>query len=261
MKAFAYMTGLRKRDEPFKALAHSLKARPVEGDTSYQGGLSLFWGFHDAYQKNIVKCMREGLPFLHLDHSYFKRGYEHARFRVNFGHFHQTKLLDVPGDRSELARKRLEPWKTGGGHVVVIVPSERICMVLGELQGRVIKPKDWCRETEAELKKHTDRPIVRKEKGGGMREAVAGAHAVVSLSSVAEVEAAVMGVPVFTSQDSPACQIAEHDFSKIETPIYPDRERWINTLSYSQFQVSEMISGAAASILKDLYGLFDSAHV
>lgn len=219
------------------------------------GGLSLIWGFGDPHEQKIIHCMREKLPFFHMDHAYFKRGYEHGNFRVNFGHFHQTRTLDLPEDRSGLARKRLEEWKQGRD-VVVIVPSERICMILSALQGRFVGPKDWCRATEEELKKHTDRPIVRKEKGGSILDVLRNAHAVVSLSSVAEVEAAVRGIPVFTSWDSPACQVSEKDLSKIETPIYPEREGWLRTLSYSQFTLEEMRNGTAASILKELYELF-----
>jgi hypothetical protein len=57
------------------------------------------------------------------------------------------------------------------------------------------------------------------------------------------VEMAVAGVPCFTSEFSPAAQISEKDFSKIETPIYPDREPWLKTLSYSQWNVGEMAVG------------------
>jgi hypothetical protein len=254
---WAYKTGVAKRDIPLLSLAQAFGAKDSGPDTTYKGGLSLFWGFGDPVEEKIVKCMREARPFLHMDHAYFKRGYEHGNFRINFGHFHQTKLLPVSRVRTGLATKRLQDWKKGGRQIVVVVPSDRICMVLGSLHNKIIKPKDWARETEARLEKYTDRPLIRKEKGGSILDALKGAHACVSLSSVAEVESAVYGVPVFTSYDSPASQVSEKDLAKIEAPIYPDREQWLRTLSYSQFHISELKDGTAVSILKDLYGLDD----
>lgn len=204
----------------------------------------------------MLECLKKGLPFLHLDHAYFKRGYEHGNVRVNFGHFHQTRLLDLPGDRVQLARKRLEPWKKGR-HIVIAAPSERICRVLARLRGIPPNTKDWCRMAESEVKQHTSRPVVVKEKGGSFLDAIRDAHAVVSLSSVAEVEAVVHGVPVFVTQDSPAFQVGLTDLRKIEEPIYPDREKWLRTLSYSQFTLEELSNGTTRRIVEEVYGLSD----
>lgn len=229
-------------------------AKCLQADSSFMGGLSLFWGFGDPVEEKMVRCMREGLPFLHLDHAYFKRGYEHGNVRVNFGHFHATRLLDVPGDRAGLARKRLEPWREGR-HIVLVSPSERICRVLAQVRGIPANAKDWVRQAESKLREYTSRPIVVKEKGGSFLDAIKGAHAVVSLSSVAEVEAAVHGVPVFVTQDSPAAAVGLLDWSRIESPIYPDRDAWLRSLSYSQFHVSEF-AGTTRKIIEGLYGDF-----
>jgi hypothetical protein len=206
------------------------------------------WGFGDDNERRLIWCRENDLPFLHMDHAYFKRGYEHGNFRINFKHFHQTKLLDVPADRSERGRKRLQDWKKGS-HVVIIVPSERISYVLG------YKHKEWVRSVETELKRHTDRPIVIKHKGGSVLDALRNAHACVSLSSVAEVESVVYGVPVFTSEHSPASPVSLKDLSLIESPVYPDRDKWIDTLSYSQFHIEELSSGKAWDIVRNLYGI------
>lgn len=205
------------------------------------------WGFDEDPLLKYRECLDKGLPFFHMDHAYFKRGYEHGNFRVNFGHFHQTRILDVPSDRSALGRKRLKEWKQDGTLVVVVVPSERICHLLGTT------PKIWQRQATEEIRQHTDRPIVIKEKGGSILDTIKNAWAVVSLSSVAEVESVLSGVPVFVSRDSPAYPVGLCDLSQIETPVYPDRDQWINSLCYSQFHISEMESGKAADILRDLY--------
>jgi len=183
----------------------------------------------------MMECWRKGLKFLHIDHAYFDRGYETGNMRVNVDHFHQSKLLDVPGDRVSKFGVVTQPWKKGR-EVIVIAPSQKVCKVLG-VSGH------WAKQTGLALKKYTDRPIRVKEKGAGLIGELKDCHAVVSLSSVAEVEAALYGVPVFATGHSPAAPIAEKDFSKIESPIYPDREPWLRTLSYSQWHKSEMGNG------------------
>lgn len=141
--------------------------------------------------------------------------------------------------------------------MVVVEPSRSVCRVLSGVKGKEIDPKAWVKSTALRLHSLTDRPIVCKEKGGGFLGEIANAHAVVSLSSVAEVEAALNGVPVFVTEDSPAWPVNAGGLEDIEHPARPDREDWIRTLSYSQFNVDEMSSGKAWGILKELYGDHD----
>ena len=61
----------------------------------------------------------------------------------------------------------------------------------------------------------------------------------VTHSSNIAVEAAISGIPVFVSSTSACEPIGLTDFSKIESPIYPDREAWLAHLSYSQFYFEE----------------------
>lgn len=246
------MTGVNKRDDYMRPLAGSVRARDLSYDSTFLKGLSFFWGF-GAIETKIVRCMKEDYPFFHLDHAYFNRGYSNGNCRVSYRHFHTTKLLDVPDDRVALTGKSLGDWKTGGKHIVLIEPSERICSVLYNVKGVAGTPKDWLRKAEHILRKSTDRPIVVKKKSGSLIEVLKGAHALVSLSSVAEVEAALHGIPVFTSEDSPAAPISEKDLSKIETPIYPEREGWLRSLSYANFSIDDIKSGRLYSILKNLY--------
>lgn len=248
-----YLTGVQKRDKALLAIGKGLNAEAVHADHTSTSRLPIFWGFDDPTLGKIVRCMKEKKPFLHLDHAYFKRGYEHGNVRVNFGHFHQTRLLDLPEDRVLLARKRLESWRNGRD-VVIVAPSERICRALSGMRGIPANARDWCRRAESEVKRFTSRPVVVKEKGGSFLDAIKNAHAVISLSSVAEVEAVVHGVPVFVSQDSPAFQMNSGDLSCIETPKYPDREMWLRTLSYSQYHLSELSDGSIRRHLERCYG-------
>jgi hypothetical protein len=256
VKSCVYLTGVGKRDKALYAIGRGFNSESRHIDHSYLAELPIFWGFGDPVEAKLIQCMKEGRPFIHMDHAYFKRGYEHGNVRLNFGHFHHTKLLDVPDDRSILAKKRLEDWRTGGRHIVIVAPSERICRVLSRMRDVPSNTKDWCRRAEEKIRKHTNRPIVVKDKGGSFLDAIRGAHAVVSLSSVAEVEAVVHGVPVFVTKDSPAAPVGELDWSRIEKPVYPDREMWLRTLAYSQFHLSELADGTTKTIVEQLYGDF-----
>jgi hypothetical protein len=224
-----YLNGKSPQDKALTAFAKGCGGRVYEQGKSLVGGIPVFAGLFTESMSRIKQCQRDKKPFIFLDHAYFDRGYQYGNFRVCINGVYTNHLLDVPRDR---VRVDLKPWRQGR-EVLVLVPSERVCEAIGA-------SKSWAQETAKQLKQYTDRPINLKAKGDKWPTDI---HCVVSLASVAEVEMAVAGVPCFTSEFSPASQISEKDFSKIETPIYPDREPWLRTLSYSQWNVGEMAVG------------------
>jgi hypothetical protein len=221
MQFNVYLSGVPQRDAALKSFPGD---RFLEASHSGVGGVAVVFGFGEA-QKHLRK------PFVHLDHAYFNRGYDKGNFRVSVNAVYQTSLLDVPGDRLEALGAELRPWKRGR-EVVILEPSYRVSSVLGETR--------WAQKAELEIRRFTDRPVRIRKKGYGLLEDLKDCHAVVSLASVAEVEAVVYGIPVFATEHSPCSPIAEHDFSRIETPVYPEREPWLKSLSYSQWHVSEL---------------------
>jgi hypothetical protein len=52
-----------------------------------------------------------------------------------------------------------------------------------------------------------------------------------------------MGCPVFVHPDSAASLVGRTDLTDIETPLYPDREPWVRSLAYSQFNEAELCNG------------------
>jgi hypothetical protein len=114
---------------------------------------------------------------------------------------------------------------------------------------------NWLNNTINEIKKYTDRPIKIRQKprnaktSGPMaatipfEEDVKNAWAVVTLCSIAGVEAACLGVPVFCHTSSPCASLGNIDLSNIEFPILSNREMWLNTLAYYQYTENELISG------------------
>ncbi len=181
-------------------------------------------------------------PFVYMDHAYFERGYEKENFRIIFNGIHQTGV--IPGLPNRTARLCPFPrdWKQGD-HVIVIPPPPNVC--------KFHKAETWVSETVAELKKHTDRRVIVKPKSGPPLGEFS-CWAVVSHSSVAAVEAAYMGTPVFGPETSPAYPVGLSDLSQIESPIFPDRTEWLNTLCWSQFHLTEILSGFAWEAIKRL---------
>jgi hypothetical protein len=43
--------------------------------------------------------------------------------------------------------------------------------------------------------------------------------------------------------------VGQTDLSKVEKPVYPDREPWLRALSYSQFSEQELVDGTLWRLL------------
>jgi hypothetical protein len=56
-------------------------------------------------------------------------------------------------------------------------------------------------------------------------------------------EAIILGCPVFSHPSCAASLVGKSDLREIENPIYPDREPWLRSLAYSQFDERELVDG------------------
>jgi len=210
--------------------------------------IPLYWGFESP------AIFEAKPPFVYLDHAYFDRGYDKMNFRVVLNGIHQTKArYDLPGDRTKRFCPFPRPWRKGDK--VIVIPAQ-------PNPARLHGAKDWTDRTIETLKKHTDREIIVKDKPGPPLASLLGdAWAVVSHSSVAGVEAAYNGTPVFGPPCSPAYYVGEEELSEIESPATPDREAWLRTLSYSQWHLSEIVSGEAWATLEAMnHEYFDAGR-
>ena len=59
-----------------------------------------------------------------------------------------------------------------------------------------------------------------------------------------------MGCPVFVHPFSAAAVMGETDLSKIETPRYPERQAWLNSLAYNQWNEAELVDGTLWRMLQ-----------
>lgn len=125
-------------------------------------------------------------------------------------------------------------WRKDGDHVVILAPTDAV--------KDVYQAHDWLDKTVETVKNSTNRKIVIKHKGiGAFNDVLENAFAVVSFGSVADVQSIMYGVPVFCSEYSPAVPIGQTDFTKIETPSYPDRGQWLKSLAAAEYSAGEEI--------------------
>ncbi len=135
------------------------------------------------------------------------------------------------------------PWQKDGEHIVIAMPTATYARFHGL--------ENWTEKKMAELKKYTDRRIITRDKEDKhpLQQDLKGAHALVAHGSIAAVESVICGCPVFVDPDSAASLVGQVDISKIESPVYPDREPWLKSLSYSQFSEEELTNGVLWKLL------------
>jgi hypothetical protein len=213
---------------------------------------------------NYIDYIKEkGIDFYFMETGYFGNysceGNPNARklwHRIVKNAMQHEKILNVPSDRWEAmckydTRLQWRGWKKTGSKILVVAPSEKPCKYYG------INHIDWINNTVAELKKHTDREIVIREKGSRTERTSSSIiydafdqdiYAVVTYNSIAAAEAVAYGIPAFAMAPTCAKSVTLDDLSKIETPYYPDPDfvhRWLSSLAYGQFHLDEMLTGKA----------------
>jgi len=225
-------------------------------------------------RKEIWKCWETGRPFYYVDNGYMgnldkKKKY----YRVVKNNIQHTKLplfnggkkwpngrfLNLVQTTPYMTYTGRQPDSEREGAILVVTPSEKPC------QFYQIDRKTWLEQTLAEIKNHTSRPIIIRDKG--LRpdrikdNSIAGQcrrqriHSLVTYQSVAALEALHYGIPVFTMAPCCADPFANKDLSKIESAKYPNEEDVVNLfnfLAYCQYTLEEFRSGEALQMIEEL---------
>lgn len=206
-----------------------------------------------------------GLPVLVMDLGYLNRwdGYH----QLGLNRLNWMPEEECPSDRFYRLGIDLKP-QSGGDYILItgqkpydgqhhMGPEELVAMY-----------SDWVRE----IRQRTDREIVFRPhpKGydlkvpgvtlglptnltsGGLDEAIAGAHCVVTYNSTSATDALIAGKPVFCHESAQASSLANSDLSNIERPRFPsdqERQQHFNRVAYSQWLAQELESGEAAQFI------------
>src|SRR5262245_46164580 len=221
-------------------------------------------GCSPPFAGSIRQWQADGTPWIYWDRGYLRRvfatwlpkgsdmGLDGGFYRWQVGSFQMLKIRDVPDDRWRALRldrpfkingEMLAPlpheWHRGGRHIVVA----HTLADYWDLRGL---SRDWSLHVAEALRRHTDRPIIVRDKESKvpLHVDLAGAHALVTHGSIAAVEAVALGYPVFVDYTSAAALVGRTDLAQIENPHYAEnRLPWLASLCYSQFHEQELVDG------------------
>jgi hypothetical protein len=199
----------------------------------------------------IGEWRKAGRTWIYWDRGYGRRvfatwlprGEGGGFYRWHINGYQMSAIRDVPGDRWDALQIKMGPWQRFGKHVVIAAPSRTYARFHGT--------ESWIADTIDALARVTDRQLVIRDKESKrpLQADLDGAHALVSHGSIAAVEAAILGTPVFVHRDSAAALVGRTDLKQIEKPAYPDRTKWLHSLAYSQFNESELVDGTLWELL------------
>ena len=165
---------------------------------------------------------------------------QHSYYRWHVNSYQMARVRVVPDDRWRALRLDgyPRPWRKGGRKVVIADTLPDYWLVRG-------LPTNWSALMADRLRKQTKREVVirHKESPLSLEQELKDAHCLVTHGSIAAVEAVIMGCPVFVDAESAAAPMGVVGFDDLETPVYPERQAWLNSLAYSQFNEPEMVDG------------------
>jgi lipopolysaccharide biosynthesis glycosyltransferase len=208
-------------------------------------------------RKHMDACREAKRDFYYIDTGYFGNGRKKT--------FHRITKNDMQylGDVKHRSRDRLAA--TGyqarkfrpGANILLAPPSQKLLMCYG------IDLDKWLEETVNTIRLFTDREIIiRNKQSRSVRQSSdtmemaleRNVHCLVTFSSIAAVEAILLGKPAITLGPSAAGPITSHELSEIENPYIPtldEVEEWAAHLAYCQFTEAEMRDGTAWRILNE----------
>lgn len=245
-------------------------------------GIGFLYSKHIAY-KLLTQYKNRNIPYIYMDNSYFSRmdSSRKSKFRIIVNNIHPQKDIDTKID-SDIS---LLPWKerkSKRSYILLCPPSNNPNNNILRLFG---VSRDWVYNTITTIRQQTTRRIfvrfknydsdyldhelesffIKLNKRFGNIEYAASisqvkltdlfenCYAVVAPASGASVIAAINGVPVFSESFGPVGSIAVHDYSQINSPIYPDREAWFNRIMGHEFSIEELYNGQCLNRIKSIY--------
>ena len=215
-------------------------------------------------KKIIHKCWEEKRTFYYMDTGYF--GNERTATNPNgWKYWHRIvkndlqhgEIIPRPDDRFKHFKKKFQPWKKTGRKILIAKPDDK------PMRFYDYDLDKWLAHTIKEIQKHTDRPVIIRDRSPNRIDRIAtntlqealddDVFALVTFNSVAATESIFHGIPAFTlAPANAASPVSLQDLSRINDPYYPDKDTlyaWACHLSYGQFHTSELKNGKAMEML------------
>ena len=228
--------------------------------------------FRSVAKRDLINYRLENnLPFYYMDSGYFGNYKSEINpdgkklwVRIVKNGLQHDKIRDCNSTRFDQLQIPIRKQNRYGKHILLVLPSEKPCKFYN------IELDEWTEQTIETIKKYTDRPIkvrhkpmLRSERQRNtIFQDLKNAHAMVTLQSIAAVEAVVSGVAAFTLAPTAADPVCDKDLSKLENPtLYhiSKIQTWANHLAYGQFHFKELQSGYAHSIINRKFKYYESS--
>ena len=196
----------------------------------------------------------------------------HRYLRYSFnGVFPATGIYcnDNPGNENWDNMKRhynmdLKPWRANGSHILITLQRPMGWSMRGQ------NLMSWLESTFANIRRYSDRPIIIRWHPGDWKNYpkydailkkyrvtispqerhitadLVNCWALVCHNSTPSAVAPIEGIPAFITDDPSYSQggdVANTDFSKLESPLMPDREQWIRKLAQCHWSFEDLRSG------------------
>jgi hypothetical protein len=267
----AYFPNQIARNAPpvLEAFLHSCRVagyKPVADSMTADAAViwSQVWaGKMQKNQQVWQEYRRTGRPVFVLEVGSLQRD---ITWRVGLNGAHSIDHFNSYGngpERAQMLQLKLEPWKKLGNYVMICAQRADSEQWAGQTS-----PELWVESIIKQLKIYTTRPIVvrphprfrfnRSWAGVSMYQpqrvsdtydgydfdaSLINAHAVINWNSGPGLRAVLHGVPAFVGHTSLARAVGNTDISRIETPLRPDRQQWLNDLAYTEWTVDEISQG------------------
>jgi len=172
-------------------------------------------------------------------------------------------------DRVKQFNLDLKPWRTDGEHILVCLQHTK-----SEQWKNMPTQEQYVIDTVNTIRKHTDRKIIIRShprcvlQNPPILENVnyeipkqiantyddfdlnfSNAWAVVSYSSNPGIHAVLNGIPAFVGEQSLAYDVANTDFSTVNSPKTPARQQWLNDYTHTEWTIEEIAQGTPFSRL------------
>ena len=204
-------------------------------------------------------CKSNNRDFYFIDTGYFGNGKSKLWHRVTKNDMQYCgELRNVKADRYIKAHGYTKKF-TPGSKILLCPPSDKAMNFYGE------DLDTWMQKTLAEIRKHTDREIIVREKktrkervfDDTIQQALQDdIHCLVTYNSIAAVEALMEGKPAFVLGQNAASPLCSNDLSKIENPVYPSLDEvmyLLSNLAYHQYTQAELQTGQAWKLIQEWY--------
>lgn len=220
--------------------------------------------FRSIVKKELIEYrLKNNLPFYYMDSGYFgnyksQQNPEGNKLwhRIVKNGLQHSQIIQRPDDRfRQLGLQIKKPTARKGNAILLALPSEKPCKFYG------IDLQQWKEQTVAEIKKHTDRPIIIREKPKARSQRLVNsiyqdfdkAYVLVTYNSIAAVESILHGIPAITLAPTAADPVCDKSISKVESPTIQHIDKltaWAHHLAYGQFHHRELADGTAWRLLQ-----------